>query len=72
MDLIRFASIIVTYRCNAKCHMCNTWKHPTKKEDEIGIDVNGQPIFEDVARTAEDRVIVCTRLVSSIGDAKNL
>jgi MoaA/NifB/PqqE/SkfB family radical SAM enzyme len=36
---IRFGSIIVTYRCNAKCHMCNTWQHPTKREDEIGIDV---------------------------------
>ena len=39
---------------------------------EIGIDANGKPRFEDVARAAEDRVIVCTRLVSSIGDAKNL
>ena len=27
--------ICVTYRCNAKCHMCNIWKNPTKKEKEI-------------------------------------
>lgn len=39
MGEISFASVIVTYRCNAKCHMCNTWKYPSKKEEEIGIDV---------------------------------
>jgi Fe-coproporphyrin III synthase len=33
---ISFASIIVTYRCNAKCSMCNTWQFPSKKEEEIG------------------------------------
>jgi len=33
MTKIRFACIIVTYRCNAKCHMCNTWKYPSKKEE---------------------------------------
>jgi len=39
MSKIEFASIIVTYRCNAKCHMCNTWKFPSKKEEEIGVEV---------------------------------
>ncbi len=29
------AAVITTYRCNAKCHMCNTWKYPTRREDEI-------------------------------------
>lgn len=29
------ACIIVTYRCNAKCHMCNTWQFPTKPDTEI-------------------------------------
>ncbi len=38
MNSISFASIIVTYRCNAKCHMCNTWQFPSKKTDEIGIN----------------------------------
>lgn len=33
------ASIIVTYRCNAKCNMCEVWKHPTRPEEEIGLDV---------------------------------
>lgn len=27
--------IAVTYRCNAKCHMCNTWQFPTKPEEEV-------------------------------------
>ncbi|MBP7829656.1 MAG: radical SAM protein [Kiritimatiellae bacterium] len=35
-DTIRFASIIVTYRCNARCHMCHTWQHPTDPAEEIG------------------------------------
>jgi MoaA/NifB/PqqE/SkfB family radical SAM enzyme len=36
---ISFASIIVTYRCNARCHMCNTWQFPSKREEEIGVDI---------------------------------
>lgn len=27
--------LIVTYRCNAKCYMCNTWQHPTRKTEEF-------------------------------------
>lgn len=34
---IKFASIIVTYRCNARCYMCNTWQFPSKREEEIGV-----------------------------------
>lgn len=33
---IRFASIVVTYRCNARCHMCHTWHFPSRPEEEIG------------------------------------
>ena len=32
-------SIILTYRCNAKCNMCEVWKHPSKSSEEIGLDV---------------------------------
>ena len=32
---MKFASIITTYRCNCKCHMCNIWQHPTRPEEEI-------------------------------------
>lgn len=33
------ASIIVTYRCNAKCHMCNTWQYPTNPKQEIAPEI---------------------------------
>lgn len=32
-------SIIVTYRCNARCNMCDVWHYPTKPTEEIGLDV---------------------------------
>ena len=33
------ASIIVTYRCNARCNMCDVWKSPTKPREEIKLDI---------------------------------
>lgn len=35
MNTIKFASIILTYRCNCKCHMCNIWQYPTEPNEEI-------------------------------------
>lgn len=32
------ASIFITYRCNARCKMCNTWKYPTDKKEELSIE----------------------------------
>ena len=29
--------IILTYRCNAKCNMCDVWHHPTKSSEEITV-----------------------------------
>ncbi len=31
-------TVIVTYRCNAKCNMCNRYKAPSKPEEEISIE----------------------------------
>lgn len=31
-------TVIVTYRCNARCTMCNRYKQPSKPEDEITIE----------------------------------
>ena len=28
-------SLITTFRCNAKCNMCNIWKHQTRPLDEL-------------------------------------
>ena len=54
------ASIITTYRCNAKCHMCHIWKYPTKPSEELepkyleklpaGLRINitgGEPILRE-------------------------
>ena len=53
-------SLITTYRCNAKCHMCNIWRHPSNPEQEIdpmyyeklpnGLRINitgGEPMLRD-------------------------
>ncbi|MBI4697582.1 MAG: radical SAM protein [Nitrospirae bacterium] len=29
--------IILTYRCNARCNMCDVWHHPTRAQDEISV-----------------------------------
>jgi MoaA/NifB/PqqE/SkfB family radical SAM enzyme len=29
------AAVIVTYRCNAHCQMCDIWQHPTKPDEEF-------------------------------------
>jgi len=33
------AAIITTYRCNARCQMCNIWRFPTKKEEEFKAEI---------------------------------
>ena len=32
-------TVIVTYRCNAHCNMCNRYKAPSQPEEELSIDV---------------------------------
>lgn len=32
-------TVIVTYRCNARCSMCNRYKKPSKPEEEISIEM---------------------------------
>lgn len=31
-------TVIVTYRCNARCNMCNRYKKPSKPEEEISLE----------------------------------
>ena len=33
-----YGTVIVTYRCMARCNMCDCWKDPSKPEEEITID----------------------------------
>jgi len=43
------AAIVVTYRCNARCYMCNTWKYPTSVEEEFKpSDLNSLPSLKFV------------------------
>jgi MoaA/NifB/PqqE/SkfB family radical SAM enzyme len=30
-------AVILTYRCNSKCSMCNIWQHPTLPREEISL-----------------------------------
>lgn len=32
------ASLITTFRCNAKCNMCNIWHHQTKETEELDLE----------------------------------
>ena len=53
-------SLITTFRCNAKCNMCNIWRFPTKENEELpagfyqsipsGLRINitgGEPMLRD-------------------------
>ena len=33
-------TVIVTYRCNARCTMCNRYKAPSRPDEEISIEKN--------------------------------
>ncbi len=37
MQLPKEICIILTYRCNARCNMCDVWQHPTKSSEEITV-----------------------------------
>lgn len=32
-------TVIVTYRCNARCNMCNRYKAPSRPEEELSLEV---------------------------------
>jgi len=34
-----YGSIIITYRCNARCNMCDCFKFPSKPEEEISLEI---------------------------------
>ena len=74
------ACLIVTYRCNAKCYMCNTWQYPSKKNEEYspelvdklptGLDfiniTGGEPFLrKDIGQIVEKALTKTKRLVIS-------
>lgn len=38
MSKLLYGSVIITYRCNAHCNMCDCWKYPTKVQEEISLE----------------------------------
>jgi MoaA/NifB/PqqE/SkfB family radical SAM enzyme len=35
-------AVITTYRCNARCRMCNSWENPTKPSEEFDPEILGK------------------------------
>lgn len=33
-----YGSVIITYRCNAHCNMCDCWRDPSRPQDELTLD----------------------------------
>lgn len=72
-------TVIVTYRCNARCTMCNRYKAPSKPEEEISIETikklpkmyftnitGGEPfIREDIADIVRELYKKSDRIVIS-------
>ena len=77
------ACLIVTYRCNARCYMCNTWQYPSKREEEFGPDLvnnlpeglafinitGGEPFLRKDLREIVERALLKTKrlVISSNG-----
>jgi MoaA/NifB/PqqE/SkfB family radical SAM enzyme len=74
------ACLIVTYRCNGKCYMCNTWQFPTRVEEEYSPDLvdklpeglafinitGGEPFLrKDIDQIVEKALTKTRRLVIS-------
>jgi len=65
-------TVIVTYRCNARCNMCSRYKAPSRPEEEISLDTIRKlpPMYftnitggEDIVRELykkSDRIVIST------------
>lgn len=74
------ACLIVTYRCNARCQMCHTWQHPSRRSKEFSPELirklpdglrfinitGGEPFLRtDLDRIIEEALVKTRRLVIS-------
>ena len=59
--------IAVTYKCNARCYMCNTWQYPTRDGEEITLaDIGKIPCGLKFANiTGESRFYVMISVILS-------
>lgn len=74
-----YGTVIVTYRCNARCNMCDCWRDPSRPEEEISLEVirklpemaftnitGGEPfIRKDLAEIVEELYKKSDRIVIS-------
>lgn len=72
-------TVIITYRCNARCNMCNRYKEPSKPEEELSIETikklpkmyftnitGGEPfIREDIKEIVRELYKLSDRIVIS-------
>ena len=59
-------NIILTYRCNAKCNMCNVWHNPTKAGEEITVeDIEKLPSGDRKSTRLNSSHIPLSRMPSS-------
>ncbi len=75
----RNGTVIVTYRCNARCNMCSRYKKPSKPEEEISVETirklprmyftnitGGEPfIREDLRDIVRELYTISDRIVIS-------
>ena len=71
--------LVSTFRCNAKCHMCNVWMHPSKPAEELDLKyyerlpnlkflniTGGEPFLrQDIEEIVEKALTKTKRLVIS-------
>ena len=64
-----YGTVIVTYRCNARCNMCDCFKDPTRPDEEITLEdiKGGEPFIRqdipDIVRELykkSDRIVIST------------
>ena len=57
-------TVIVTYRCNARCNMCNRYKKPSLPQEEISLDVirkTASEMISDIDGALEEIHLVNSR-----------
>ncbi len=65
-----YGTVIVTYRCNAHCNMCDCFRDPTRPEEEITLEdikklpemaftniTGGEPLSDRISRKSSENFI---------------
>ena len=60
-------TVIVTYRCNARCNMCNRYKVPSRPEDEISVETIRKLRRRVEQHMGSGKVVMVTSLLENEG-----